>query len=367
MKRILLLIKGLGLGGAERVVVNIARNIDRSRFDVEVAYLLPAVDELRATIEQLGVTVHCLGGGRSAQWIARVRELVRDCRFELVHAHSPYAAVGARLALPRGRVRHVYTEHALPALHHPATFAANLLTLGLNDHVFAVSESVKRAIRYPLPLRVLKMRPVEVLYHGNDPADVERWRASNGARDALGVPEGVPVVGTVASFRPEKGYEHLVSAVMRVRQAVPEARFVFVGGGPLEPGVRRRALALGLADTIVFAGAQAEAPRLVEAFDVFVLASTQEAFAMSLVEAMALRKPVVVTRSGGPAEIVEDGRDGVVVAAGDPDALGDAVVSLLRDAPRRERLAAAAERRAPEFDVRKAVLRMEAVYEELLS
>src|SRR5688500_11652841 len=97
MTRVLLLIKGMGRGGAERLLVAIARELDRSRFEPEVAYLLPDRNSLVPELAHLGVPVHELGYGRTGAWIPRLRRLVRDRRMQLVHAHSPVPAIGARL------------------------------------------------------------------------------------------------------------------------------------------------------------------------------------------------------------------------------------------------------------------------------
>src|SRR5689334_15788805 len=107
--RLLLLAKGLGLGGAERLLVSGAARLDRSSFEVEVAYLLPWKNALVPEFERLDVPVHCLGGGRAAgvSWVHHLRRLVRLGRFDLVHTHTPYVAVGARM-LPSPHVRVVH-------------------------------------------------------------------------------------------------------------------------------------------------------------------------------------------------------------------------------------------------------------------
>ena len=94
---------------------------------------------------------------------------MRRERVELVHAHSPVAAAAARVVAGR-RTRVVYTEHNVWSRYHRATRAANLATFPRNDHVFAVSDMVRASIRYPGPMRLLPMPPLETLHHGLDPA-----------------------------------------------------------------------------------------------------------------------------------------------------------------------------------------------------
>lgn len=366
MKRILHLIKGLTRGGAEQLLVSQMPYLDRSSFEYEIAYLLPDHDALVGELEQHGLTVHCLGGTGSG-WIARLRRLVRDRDINLIHDHSPFVAIGSRLGVRRRSApRLVYTEHNVWEAYHPATYWGNMLTYARGDYVFAVSQHVRASIRYPAALRFLPMPPVETLYHGLDPAAVARWPSSDGVREELGLPKDSPIVGTVANFRPSKGHDILLQAAVRVREAFPSVRFVLVGYGPLEAKIRQLVRDLALEEAVVFTGLRSDAPRVAGAFDVFAMSSVYEGLAIALVEAMALGRPAVVTRAGGLTEVLEHGKQGLVVNPGDPVSLADAIITLLRDEELRQRFGAAGRRRAADFDVRKAVSRHQEVYAELL-
>ncbi len=358
MKRVLILIKGLGAGGAERLLVTAAAFADRERFEYSVAYLAAGEDALRPELETAGLDVTCLDGARGAGWLRRLRALAASDRIDLVHAHSPYVAAGARLVLPR-RLPFVYTEHDVWAGYRRATALINAATYGRNDHVFAVSDRVRASIRRRGPA-------VETLYQGHDPRASDR--ADRGAmRAELGVEGDGPVIGTVANFRREKGHEHLLAAAATVGAKVPDARFVLVGTGPLESRVRARASELGLNGTVVFASPRHDAATVAAAFDVFALASLHEGLPIALLEAMALGSPVVVTDAGGTSEAVTDREHGLLVAPGDPAALAGGIVELLEDRELAGRLGEAARVRAAEFDMRRTVARMEEVYGELLA
>jgi glycosyltransferase involved in cell wall biosynthesis len=367
-ERVLLLIKGLGRGGAEQLLVSAAPYLDRSRFEYEVAYLLPWKDALVGELNQAGLPVHCLDGARGAGWIRRLRSLVKAGGFHLVHVHSPYAAIGARVGLPRrGGPRLVYTEHNVWDRYHLATYWANLGTYLRNDYVLTVSDHVRRSIRYPRPIRFLRMPPVETRYYGIDRASVARWGSSDGVREELGIPQDASVVGTVANFKVGKGHMNLLDAAARVRRVVPGARFVLVGQGVLEPEVRSRATQLGLDGTVVFAGYREDATRVMGAFDLLAIPSQYDGLSIALLEAMSLGKPAVITRAGGNPEVVDDGEHGLVVPTADPIALADGIVALLQDPALRQRLGESARRRAQDFDIRAAVRRTEEVYQEVLS
>jgi glycosyltransferase involved in cell wall biosynthesis len=262
----------------------------------------------------------------------------------------------------------VYTEHNLWERYHPATRWGNLLTYGLNDHVFAVSDHVRNTIVYPKALSFLPMPDVETLYHGPDPEALTAVSESNdGVREELGIPPRVPVVGTVANLKPHKGHRQLLDAAVEVRRAVPETRFVLVGQGPLEDELRHQARDLGLEGAVVFAGFRADSLRVAKIFDLFVLPSVYEGLAIALVEAMALGKPAVVTRVGGLPEVVEDGKNGFIVPPANPAMLAQGIVRLLVDDELRGSFGADARRRASAFSMRDAVARIEDVYRELVT
>jgi glycosyltransferase involved in cell wall biosynthesis len=369
--RVLILVKGLGRGGAEQLLVNALPYLDTDRFHYRVAYVLPWKDALAGAFEAAGIAVTCLSCNHRAGlpgWAAELGHLIRREGVDLVHAHSPLPAVVARLAAASsrgGRRRVVYTEHNEWPRYRWQTRWANMATYPLNDHVFAVSDGVRSTIHYPRRLRRLPMPPVETLHHGLDHATIQVERTADDVRASLGIPAGVPVVGTVANFKPHKGYDLLMEAAAKVRREAPETRFVLVGQGPALEDTRRRAADLGLDGSVVLTGFREDALELCSALDVFTLASLNEGLSISLLEAMALGKPSAVTRVGGIPEVVRDGVEGFLVPPGDPAALADRIVALLQDDDLRSRMGEAARERARSFDIRLAVRRMEAVYEEL--
>jgi glycosyltransferase involved in cell wall biosynthesis len=311
--------------------------------------------------------VHCLDGARGLGWVRRLRRLVRSNGIDILHSHSPYPATFARLALlGAGNSRHIYTAHGVWERQKRLTYWGNLLTFVANDHVFAVSEHVRASIMYRKRLGYLPMPPVETLYHGLDLQAVSNWRLEDGVRAELGIPDKVPVIGHVANFRPLKGHLLLLEAADRVRREFPEARFVLVGHGPHEGEVRRRARELGLDGTVLFTGFREDVPRLLAAFDIFVLPSMHEGLSIALLEAMAQGKPSVVSRVGGLPELIDHEREGLLIGLADPRAFSEGIIRLLRDASLRHRMGEAAREKARSFDIRRAVGRIEEVYLTLM-
>jgi glycosyltransferase involved in cell wall biosynthesis len=363
--RVLWLTKGLGPGGAERLLASFAAVADRERFDLRAAYLLPWKDHLVAELADLGVPAVCLDGRRDVdpRWVRRLRELVRAARVDVVHAHSPLAAALARPALRalprRDRPALVGTEHNLWSSHHPATRWANRLTLPLEDATIAVSEEVRAS----MPPRLA--RRTEVVIHG---VDVDGIAGRRGERDAaraeLGVNGDQLVVATVANLRAHKDYPTMLRAARRLADAGEPVRFVSVGQGPLAEELVAERDGLGLGEGFRFLGYREDPVRVLVAADVFCLSSRFEGLPISLLEAMAAGLPVVATRVGGIPAVVTDGREGRLVGPGDPAALAAAVAEL-RDPALRARWAAAAAERVRAFGIDRAVQRQQELYERL--
>ena len=190
-------------------------------------------------------------------------------------------------------------------------------------------------------------------------------RAGAPSLQALGIPDGAPVVGNVAALTGHKDHATLLEAAGIVLRRRPEARFVIVGEGPLRRELEARVREGGLAGRVVFAGFRDDVDRLLPAFDVFCLSSHLEGLGTSLLDAMAFGRPVVATAAGGIPEAVEDGSTGVVVPVRDPVALAQALLALLDDPDRRRRLGAAGRKRFLErFTADRMVEETLRVYEE---
>lgn len=365
-RKVLLLIKGLGRGGAEQLLASAIPHLDRERFDYEVAYLLPHKDALVPEFEKAEIPVHCLRGARGIGWTGRLLRIVQDRQIELVHSHSPVPAAGARFRLG-DRVACVDTEHNEWERYHRLTYWANVLTFPRNDHVFAVSEHVLRSIRYPALLRLRRMPPKEALYHGIDMDWIPEWEKTQGIRESLGLPQDAVVVGAVANLKSHKRLDVLIRATAILRAQIPNLRLVIVGTGPREEDLRRLVHELRLDSTVIFAGFREDAPRVAATCDVFALSSDYEGLSIALIEALALGKPAVVTNVGGLAEVVREGVEGFLVPREDAPQMAERIGRLLLDPSLREQMGTLGRRRAAEFDIRKAVRRMEHVYERLLA
>lgn len=363
--RVLWMTKGLGPGGAERLLVSFAGIADRDRFDLRAAYLLPWKNHLVSQLTGLGVPAFCLDCRHEAdlRWVQRLRSLVRAARIDVVHVHSPMVAALARPALKtlprRDRPALMGTEHNVWSSHHPVTRLANRLTLPLEAATVAVSEEVRAS----MPSRLA--RRTEVVIHGVDvEAIASRRQERDAARAEFSLRPDELLVATVANLRANKDYPTMLAAARRLADAAQPVRFVSVGQGPLAGQLEKERDDLGLGERFQFLGYREDPIRVLLAADVFCLSSRFEGLPIALLEAMAAGLPVVATRVGGVPSVVTDGTEGRLVSAGDPAALAAAVAEL-RDPELRNRLAAAAAERVRAFGIDRAVQRQQELYEGL--
>lgn len=363
--RVLWLVKGLGPGGAERLLVEHARRGDHSRFSYEAAYVLDWKTHLVPQLEACGVATHSLGVAREVdpRWGERLRRLLRDGHYDVVHAHSPLPASAARTLVrtmrAANRPQFVYTEHNSWQSHNALTRAANRATFGWNDATFAVSDDVRDSVD------ARHRAGVEVLTHG---IDLDGVRAEGGARAAvraeLGIEEGTHLAVTVANLRATKNYPGLLATARLVADRGLPVVFAAAGQGPLEAEVRAEHARLGLGDAFRVLGYRDDATRLIAAADVYVLASDHEGLPVTVMEAFALGVPVVAPAVGGLPEVVRTGENGVLVTPSDPVALADAVERAL-DPSEHARLARGAAASGEQFSNAPAVARLEEAYRAL--
>ncbi|MGH9250230.1 MAG: glycosyltransferase [Acidimicrobiales bacterium] len=364
--RVLWLTKGLGPGGAERLLVTTARRRDRRRLAVRVAYLLPYKSALVEELEAEDVPVTCLGypNALDARWLAALRRSLVNDPVDIIHAHNPVMAVAARVvahSLPRSlRPRVVVTDHNVWYGYMAVSRWADGLTSRLDAARLTVSEAVRASL--PTPIQ----RRSQVVLQGIEVEHVQAQRAEREAvRAELGLAPETLVVGTVANLRAQKAYPDLLTAAAEVVERLPDVRFLAVGQGPLEAEIRTLHARLGLGDRFLLLGHRPDAVRVMAACDVFVLASHYEGLGVAVMEALALGLPVVATAVGGVPEVVTHGREGLLVAPRRPRELAAALVALLTNADHRRRMAEAAARRGARLSIDTAVRKTEAVYHDL--
>lgn len=360
--RILILIKGLGIGGAEKLISEGARHWDTESFSYSVAYALPWKGELVPDLESIGADVRMIGGekGLGTVFMSNLRGLLSEINPDIVHAHLPSMGIAARLT---SSIPVVYTEHNLAGSYRLPTRVANRLTYRRNKVVIAVSEAVADSVR-PWFSGSLRVIPNGVSCHVND-SDAESARAELGISDS-----STRLIAHVGNIRPGKGHELLIEAVSLIIARRPDVIVVSIGGekhkGDLER-VRALAKTAGVDQQLMFLGRRPDALRFVAAADVFVNPSSIEGLPVAVLEAMSLGTPVVATSVGGVPTIVQDEATGLLVGTGDAEKIAEGVERLLADRESAQRYANEAQNLIEsEYGLGPMVHAVEGVYREVL-
>jgi glycosyltransferase involved in cell wall biosynthesis len=357
------------LHGGGRQLVELVQALDRRLVEPTVC-ILRSPTRLGLELKREGLPLRFFGDHRfnplSAWKFAR---LIRARKIDVLHLTDFGACTFGRIA---GRLHGTpsivqiiaeHTEHQARGFPKSAELAYRALAPG-TARALAISSSTKdfavrrmgfaseavEVLHYPLPRHSFSApQPEEVCE----------------LRQRLGIDPGVPVVGAVTRFYPAKGIRYLLGAFGEIHRQMPGARLLLVGQGPEEVALKRQCAALGLEGAVIFAGFQRRPQAYVATFDVAVVPSLEEAFGLVAVEALSLGVPVVASRVGGLADVVEDGRTGLLVEAADPDGIATAVLRLLRDAGLRERMSFAALGVAERFSLDGYVARLTQIYHEL--
>jgi glycosyltransferase involved in cell wall biosynthesis len=197
------------------------------------------------------------------------------------------------------------------------------------DRILTLAPSMKREIE---KVGKLPASMVEAIPYGITPGDyVEATEAVQEARRSLIGDAPGPLLLAAGRLHAQKRFDLLLEAFATVRERVPKARLAIVGTGSLREDLETRARDLGVAESVTFAGFRADMPAVLSAADLFVLSSDDEGLPMVVLEAMAAGRAVVATRVGALEDMVDEGKSGVLVPRGDPAALAEAVIPLLKD------------------------------------
>ncbi|HPM76114.1 MAG TPA: glycosyltransferase [bacterium] len=341
-KRVLLTTShwSIGSGGSVQMLL-LARALRAAGAHVEALFKYRAgqtVDNsnLRPLVE-LGVPLHFLRTNRwySPRQIYRLRRILRQGRFDIVHTHK---GGDLSLALLAGVGLRVPCLINTRGVNFPLGLNRGKYNLRRLDRVIVVSEDSKRAM-VECGVRAEKIR---VIYGG---VDAERFRPRpdlrGDVRAELGLPTDAVVSLVVANLVRQKGHGDYLEAAAALRAAQPRLHHVFAGSGDATPW-RETAERLGVADRVVFAGFRRDMERVYAAADLSVMPGfAGEGVSGVLREALACGVPVITTAVGGNAELIADGVTGLVVPVRAPQALAEAIGRLAADAELRRRLAEA--------------------------
>ncbi len=341
-----MLIDSLGLGGAERLLATYLEHFDVTRFALRVCVLTerdgnPIADGVR----QLGISVDLvpIPNLRTLTGLPRLVRYLREQKADILHTQLQFSdalgSIAARIldiptvstlhivdGVPRSQRSSLRRKFAWWSLRH------------FCSRIIAVSEAARQ---HYLGSGNVSAEKIITMYNG---INLTRFTVLSDAerrekRAALGLPPDAQVMLTVAVLRPAKGIQYHIEALPKILKLVPNAYYLVVGDGQHRDALESAARQHRVADRVIFTGARKDIPDLLALSDLFVLPTLDDALPTVLAEAMAAGKPIVACRVGGVPEMVEDGRNGLLVPSRQPDQLADACLQILQNSNQAQKMA----------------------------
>ena len=366
-------------GGAQEHLYNLVTRIDRGRYEVSIVSLSNGSAVRR--LERTGLPLCVIDEPDDERAIEAFAAHLAAADADVVHGHMYRAeVVGTQAAwrlAAKGRHRPfiVNTVHSSRVRAEEDRALLRRLTPRM-DHLVAVSRAIVRKIEDEGRVGA----PISLIYNGVDLQRYDHQEACCTLRSEYDIPEAAPIIGVVARLEPEKGHPTLLQAWPAVLTSVPDAHLLVVGEGSRRGELEAQAASLGLLGSdpadprsdlgrrVVFTGRRDDVPAVTAALDVAVLPSYREAQGLSILEAMALSRPVIASAVGGIPEMIEDGRSGLLVPPHDAPTLARAITRLLLDHPLADTLGRAGRELVHErFCVELMVRGLESIYEESIA
>jgi len=330
--RIIQITHDLNIGGLQRLVVDIARSLDRELYEVAVC-ALRGTGPLEQELLDEGIRVLQLPPARNGTdyltfW--KLYKLFRREQPHIVHTHNTQPFLEGGIAACMARVpAFVHTDHGRHFPDKKRYMIAEKVMSNFADAIVAVSEGTKNdLVRHE---RIRSDR-IQVVINGVDgrkyqnPVD----KAAKMKELNIGGRRGF-VLGFAGRLSPEKGLHHLIAAMSVLVKEHPDMLLLIAGDGPLENALQTETSAKGLEGNIRFLGPRSDVAEILGVLDAIVLPSLREGLPLILLEAASSGLPIIATKVGGTGAVVQDGRNGYLVPAGDEPALCEAVRSLVHD------------------------------------
>lgn len=328
MINILHAIDTTGPGGAETVFLNIATKLDNKKFSSHVVISGKGWVFDQLTNSGVKPIIISSSGSFNLIYLWKLIRTIKIKKIDIIHSHLLGSNVYCSVAGLFCNVPVVSTFHGfVDAQKNDKLLKMKFrLTNWGSQKIVFVSQHLKR---YFTLNTIVDDTKTEVIYNGID-LNKFKPKKSRELRQKLGLHDNDLLIGAIGNIRKAKGYDILLKAAAKLKKNRPDCKFVVIGegSGELFEDILNLKKELQLDDTVFFIGFRNNTPMLLNNFDIFVLPSTTEGFSISTIEAMACGIPVIVTKSGGPEEIVSHQYNGLLVPPSDPVALASSISNL---------------------------------------
>jgi len=375
--RIHYLITDSNFGGTEASVERLARGMQQRGYQISICSIKKP-GYMAEELKRKGIVFHSLNLPLNIGWgypfllffgLFRWRKILKREMPDIIHSFLfqsnllasmssfPRAKVGSKKALISS-VRCINRDKSRWRIF------LDRWALEKSKVVLAVSQAVRQTY---LEREKIQPAQIRVVYHGVERRFFEYPTKKSDIHEKLGIPRQEYLIGTVARLHKDKGIETLLEAMALALRSEPHIRLLIIGNGPEEDRLSKMAERLGIMNHVIFIGFQSNVIPWMASLDIFCLTSEEEGLPQSLLEVMAIGKPVVVTHVGGVTEIINDPRCGILIPPGDPKALSSAVIDLLHHPEKAKKIGKAGKERIKrDFLLKHTLDQMEDIYRACL-
>lgn len=370
--KILMLIDNFDPGGAQTLLIDLVKDLDKNKFEVVIIPLRKPKAFTDALANSGARIVELSGGKYNPFKLLSLIRLISTERVDVVHTHLTVSRFLGVIAGALGGAKRIFShDHSGDEYLRKKKWMAKLafypldrMLMRFTDKVLAVSEAIAA---FNIDYKKIPDQKVAICHNW---IDVDRFSPEPNDRRELRqmwhIPEGAFVVGAVGRLNHQKGYRYFVKAAAEVLAVAPKTIFVVVGAGEELLPLNQLVQSLKIAHAFHFPGFYPDVERVYPVFDLFVLPSLYEPFGLVVLEAMAAGLPVIASATGGVVEIIEDKRNGLLVPPGDSKALAQGIINLMENL---EGIAEPMTDQAKQllrdkFDRNAAISRIEALYLE---
>ncbi|MEQ3660125.1 MAG: glycosyltransferase [Glaciecola sp.] len=312
-KKVLHVTYDMRIGGTEMVIKNIIEGSDSNDLEMSIFCIEEPIGPWGKELQENGTSIFSKNRkpGFDFSLIGAIREVIKKENIDVVHCHQYTPWVYGVLATIGLGKKVIFTEHGrfYPDSSSWKRRFINPVLSFFTDSITAISKATKQAL---VDYEFLSEKKIEVIYNGIQALPKASEAELADLRKKHGLLETETVLGTVARLDPIKNHEMMINSFNEVLKEHPNTTLIIVGDGDLMSQLTQQCEDLGISEKVIFTGYITKPGTYIQLFDIFLLSSLSEGTSMTLLEAMSVGKPCVVTDAGGNKEIVDNGLNGLV-------------------------------------------------------
>ncbi len=326
--KVLHLTYDMRIGGTEMVIKNIIEGLNSSQFTMSIFCIELPLGPWGKSLKKSGIQIGSAARreGFDPNIIKKIRTHIKQHNIDIIHCHQYTPWVYGTLAAAFTKTKIVFTEHGrfYPDSASWKRRLINPLLTFFTDKITSISQATKSAL---VEFEYIPARQIDVIYNGITEVTTEANEAS-AIREALSIPKGAFVLGTIARFDPIKNHLMMLDAFAAARKKNPNLYLIMIGDGTERHKIENKINKLSLNNYVTLTGYQPNPSNYLSMFDIFLLSSLSEGTSMTLLESLSLGIPCIVTNAGGNAEIIESNYNGAVTPNADAKAFAQAILKL---------------------------------------